>query len=42
MKLYTHKEMLNRVLGKPGTPSRDDYEQSIHNFFKRRKIHKAL
>lgn len=32
MKLYTHEEMLDRVLGTKGTPSRDSYENDIKSY----------
>ncbi|WFE86371.1 helix-turn-helix domain-containing protein [Parabacteroides chongii] len=32
MKLYTHEEMLDRVIGVRGTPEREKYEDNINNF----------
>ncbi|WP_232213879.1 helix-turn-helix domain-containing protein [Prevotella sp. oral taxon 317] len=32
MKLYSHDEMLDRVLGSKGTPARNDYERKINRF----------
>ena len=32
MKLYTHEEMLNKVLGKKGEPLRDKYENDINSY----------
>ena len=32
MKLYTHEEMLDRVIGTKGTPAREKYETDINNF----------
>lgn len=32
MKLYTHEEMLDRVIGVRGTPEREKYEDDINNF----------
>lgn len=32
MKLYTHEEMLDRVLGKSGTPERNEYETQMNSF----------
>ena len=32
MKLYTHEEMLDRVIGTKGTPAREKYEIDINNF----------
>lgn len=32
MKLYTHEEMLDRVIGVYGTPEREKYEDDINNF----------
>jgi hypothetical protein len=37
MKLYSHDEMLNRVLGSKNTPARNAYEQKIYSFLKRKK-----
>ena len=31
MKLYTHEEMLDRVIGTKGTPAREKYETDINN-----------
>lgn len=32
MKLYTHEEVLDRVIGVRGTPEREKYEDDINNF----------
>ncbi len=32
MQVYTHEEMLDRVLGKKGTPERDEHEAKIEAF----------
>lgn len=32
MKLYTHEEMLDKVLGKEGEPLRDKYEADINSY----------
>lgn len=32
MKLYTHEEMLDRVIGTKGTPAREKYETDINTF----------
>ena len=32
LKLYTHEEMLDAVVGVKGTPRRDKYEADINNF----------
>ena len=32
MKLYTHEEILDRVIGTKGTPAREKYETDINNF----------
>lgn len=32
LKLYTHEEMLDAVVGTKGTPRRDKYESAIDNF----------
>ena len=32
MKLYTHEEMLDRVIGTKGTQAREKYETDINNF----------
>lgn len=32
IKVYTHEEMLNRVIGEKGTPAREKYETDISNF----------
>lgn len=32
MKLYTHEDMLDAVVGAKGTPNRDKYESDISNF----------
>lgn len=41
MKLYTHEEMLDHVLGEQGTPSRDNYEASINSFLMGEAIKQA-
>ncbi len=40
MKLYSHDEMLNRVLGNKNTPARNAYDQKMNRFLK--KIKDAL
>lgn len=35
MKLYSHEEMLNRVLGSKGTPARNAYERKINCLLKK-------
>ena len=35
MKLYSHDEMLNRVLGSKNTSARSAYEQKMNRFLKR-------
>lgn len=32
IKVYTHEEMLNRVIGEKGTSAREKYETDINNF----------
>lgn len=32
MKIYTHEEMLDRVIGEKGTPEREKYETDMNNF----------
>ena len=32
LKVYTHEEMLDRVIGEKGTPAREKYETDINNF----------
>lgn len=32
MELYTHEQMLDEVLGLPGTPLRDHYERATQEF----------
>lgn len=32
MKLYTHEEMLDRVVGRKGTPRRDTMEDELHTY----------
>ncbi len=32
MKLYTHEEMLDRVVGKKGSPRRDAMETELHSY----------
>ena len=41
MKLYTHEEMLDRVLGKSGTPERNEYETQMNSFLMGEAIKKA-
>lgn len=41
MKLYTHEEMLDRVLGEKGNPERDNYEARINSFLMGEAIKKA-
>lgn len=33
MKLYTHEEMLDRVVGRVGTPRRDAMESELQSYF---------
>lgn len=40
-KLYTHEEVLDKVLGKQGTTARDQYEADIHSFLMGEIIRKA-
>lgn len=37
MKLYSHDEMLNRVLGSKCTPARKDYEQKTNHLLQKVK-----
>ena len=32
MKLYTHDEMLNEMVGAQGTPAREEYDSQMENF----------
>lgn len=32
MKVYTHEEMLDRVIGEKGSPAREKFENDINNF----------
>lgn len=32
IKVYTHEEMLDRVIGPKGTPAREKHETDINNF----------
>ena len=41
LKLYTHEEMLDAVVGVKGTPRRDKYEADINNFLIGEAIKKA-
>lgn len=41
MKLYTHEEMLDKVLGKEGEPLRDKYEAEINSYLMGETIKKA-
>lgn len=41
LKLYTHEEMLDAVVGAKGTPGRDKYEADIDNFLIGEAIKKA-
>lgn len=41
MKLYTHEEMLDKVLGKEGEPLRDKYEADINSYLMGETIKKA-
>lgn len=41
MKLYTHEEMLDKVLGKKGEPLRDKYEADINSYLMGEAIRKA-
>ncbi|ADK95376.1 hypothetical protein HMPREF0659_A5747 [Prevotella melaninogenica ATCC 25845] len=34
MKLYSHEDMLDQVLGSKGTPARNAYEQKINYLLK--------
>lgn len=40
-KLYTHEEMLDKVLGRQGTVARDQYEADINSFLLGEAIKKA-
>lgn len=41
MKLYTHEEMLDRVLGIQGTPDRDNYEEQMNSYLVGEAIREA-
>lgn len=41
LRLYTHEEMLDAVVGAKGTPRRDKYEADINNFLIGEAIKKA-
>ena len=41
MKIYTHEEMLDKVLGKEGEPLRDKYEADINSYLMGETIKKA-
>ncbi len=41
MKLYTHDEMMDSVIGKKGTPRRDKLEEDIKTFLMGEAIKKA-
>lgn len=41
MRLYTHEEMLDRVLGAKGTPARDGYENGMRSFLMGEAIKEA-
>ncbi len=41
MKLYTHEEMLDRVLGIQGTPYRDNYEEQMNSYLVGEAIREA-
>ena len=41
MNLYTHEEMLDKALGKPGTTARNQYESDINSFRMGEAIRKA-
>lgn len=41
MKLYTHKEMLNRVIGEMGTPRRDAMETELQSYLIGKAIKRA-
>lgn len=41
LKLYTHEEMLDVIVGVKGTPRRDKYEADIDNFLIGEAIKKA-
>lgn len=41
MKLCTHEEMLNKVLGRKGEPLRDKYENDINSYLMGETIKKA-
>lgn len=41
MKIYTHEEMLDRVLGSKGTKARDEHEDSINAFLMGETIKKC-
>ena len=40
-KLYSHEEMLNKVLGEKGTPERNQYEAELKSFLMGDAIKKA-
>ena len=37
MKLYSHEDMLDQVLGSKGTPARNAYEQKINYLLKAKR-----
>lgn len=41
MKLYSHEEMLDEVLGKKGTPLRNQYEEDMNSYLMGEVIKKA-
>lgn len=41
MKLYSHEEMLDEVLGKKGTPLRNQYEEDMNSYLMGEAIKKA-
>ncbi len=41
MKLYSHEEMLDQVLGKKGVPLRDKYEEDMNSYLMGEAIKKA-
>ncbi len=41
MKLYTHEEMLDRVIGEKGTPRREKHEEDINAYLMGEAIKKA-
>ncbi len=41
MKLYTHEEMLNKIIGEHGTAERANYDTRMDAFLMKKNIHKV-